>query len=64
MTFDLVKVECEIDTMYEAWGQALTSTGAPWVLVVILIALNVLGNGSLVPAEREEFARRPSGDTE
>ena len=43
MTSDLVKVECEIDTMYEAWRQALTSTGAPWVLVVILIALNVLG---------------------
>ena len=38
------------------------STGAPWVLVVILIALNVLGRGSLVAAEREEFARRPSGD--
>ena len=44
MMSDLVKAECEIDTNHEAWGQVATrmSTGAPRVVVVILIALNVL----------------------
>ena len=64
MSSDLVKTECDIDTMYKAWGLALMSTGAPWVLVVILIALNVLEHGSLMAAERHEFAKSPSGDIE
>ena len=44
MISDLVKSECGIDTVYVAWRQALTGrrTGAPWVLMVILIALTVL----------------------
>ena len=43
-TSDVVKSERESGAVHEAWGQAATrtKTGAPWVLVVILLALTVL----------------------
>ena len=57
---DLMKSECELDSMYEVWGQAFTerSMGAPLVSVIALDFFS--GGASLVAAEHGEFVRGPS----
>ena len=60
MKSDLVEVECEIDTNYEAWGLVAPSmsAGAPWVFE------RSSENGRFGASERKEFTWSPNGERE